>query len=121
MFSQNFLTYSLKISGEIVRDILFFPLWWYSRGLVMFFKKLAVFLSNKQKSLALIVWIKNIFRPMYGQTDWQGKLISIFMRLMQIILRSFVMLFWVVIALIFFCVWIILPPFALYEIFFQFY
>jgi len=66
-----------------------------------------------------MVWIKNIFTPMYGQTDWQGKLISFFMRLFQIIFRGIVMTFWLFFTFTQIAAWIALPFFISYEIIFQ--
>ena len=119
MMTNNFTLYGIKILAEIVRDILFFPLWWYSRGLFNVIQKQMFFLKNRQKSLALLVWIKNIFKPMYGQRDWQGILISIFIRTIQIIFRSFLMLFLVIFSLLLIIFWITLPPLIIFEIFFQ--
>lgn len=119
MLTNNFVAYSGKIFLEIITDVIYFPVWWYTRGAYLFTKKLLNFLGNKQKSLALWVWIKNLHRPMYGQYDWQGMLISFFMRLAQIIFRSIIMLFWLIIAFVCFCFWLILPLFILYEIIFQ--
>ena len=111
--------FTTKVFIEIIRDILYFPVWWYSRGLVYLSASLWHFLVNRQKGLALGVWVKNIFRPMYAQTDWQGVLISIFMRIVEIIIRSIAMLFWVIVAIVGFLLWIILPVFVIYEIIFQ--
>lgn len=119
MISNNTLVYSGKIIVELIGDILYFPLWWYARGMTLFAGKLLAILSDRQKSLALWVWIKNIHRPMYGQYDWQGMLISFFMRLIQIIFRSFVMLIWLIIILAIFITYLILPIFVFYEILFQ--
>ena len=104
---------------DLLKDIVYFPLWWYSRGLAQLVIKLKDFLLNKEKSLALLVWIKNIHKPMYGQYDWQGMLISFFMRLFQIIARGLFLLFWLVLALVIFLIWLILPIFVVYEIIFQ--
>ena len=119
MLTNNFAIYGAKILVELIRDILYFPLWWYSKGLLKVLSWLRKFLVNKQKSLALLIWIKNIHRPMYGQYDWPGLLISFFVRLFQILVRSIVMLFWLIIALVIFCLWITLPVFVIYEIIFQ--
>jgi hypothetical protein len=119
MLTNNSVAYSGKIFIEIIIDIVYFPVWWYTRGAYLFAKKLFNFLGNKQKSLALWVWIKNLYRPMFGQYDWQGMLISFFMRLVQIIFRSIVMFFWVIFIFVCFCIWLILPLFVLYEIIFQ--
>ena len=119
MISNNYIIYSVKIIEKILIDIIYFPVWWYSRGLLNLFFKLKKFLYNKQRSLAILVWIKNIFKPMYGQYDFAGILISFFVRSFQIIFRSIVMLFWIIFAVIVFCSWVILPILVAYEIIFQ--
>lgn len=119
MATNNLPVFTAKVLGEIGRDILYFPIWWYSRGLIFIITSLVEFLKNREKSLALFVWIKNIFKPMYAQTDWQGILISIFMRVVEIIARSIIMLFWLIVALATLALWIIFPLFALYEIIWQ--
>jgi hypothetical protein len=105
---------------DIIIDIVFFPFWWYSVGLIKTAKKLAEFVMDKERSLALFVWIKNIFVPMYGQRDIQGFLISFFVRLVQIIFRGLILLFWMAAALIAFCLWIIFPALVVYMIYMQF-
>lgn len=119
MVNNNFFLYSGKILAESVRDVLFFPIWWYTRGLLELLEKLMQMVIDRERSLALSVWIKNILKPMYGQYDWQGVMISIFMRIVQIIFRTFVLLIWVLIAFLIFMAWNILPIFTIYEIVFQ--
>ncbi|MDD5071969.1 MAG: hypothetical protein PHQ42_04530 [Patescibacteria group bacterium] len=119
MLSNNLGLYAGKILIDLLRDIIYFPLWWYSRGLKQLTVRLKNFLVNKEKSLALFVWIKNIFRPMYSQYDWAGILISFFVRLFQIIFRGIFMLFWLALALFILGLWLALPVLAIYEIIFQ--
>ena len=120
MATNSFIFYSLQILAELVRDIIYFPLWWYSRGLINRLLGVKDFLVNKQKSLALLVWLRNIFRPMYAQNDLAGTLISFFVRLAQIIFRSAFLLFWSVLAVLVVAAWLLLPLLAVYEIIFQF-
>lgn len=120
MAANNLLTYTIKIMGEIVFDVFYFPVWWYSRGTLITLNKLFYFLRNQERSWGLFVWIKNIFRPMYGQTDLQGRLISVFIRLVQIIFRGAIMLVITLITFIMFLVWLIAPVFIVFEIIFQF-
>jgi hypothetical protein len=108
-----------KIFADILKDIVFFPFWWYSIGLVKTVKNLAVFVADKEKSLGLAVWIKNIFVPMYGQRDIQGAIISFFVRLIQIIFRSLFLLIWIIIALIGFLIWLAVPFLIVYMIVWQ--
>jgi len=119
MFNNSFIFYTGKIVVEIIMDIIYFPLWWYSRGLFNFLLSVKNFLVNKQKGLALFVWIKNIFKPMFGQYDWQGHLISFFVRLAQIIFRGIFMLCWLILALAAVILWLIFPVLVIYEIIFQ--
>lgn len=116
---MSFTLYSFKLLLEAFKNILFFPIWWYSFGLIEILKKIRNFLSNREKGLALFVWIKNVFTPMYGQQDIQGRLISFFIRLVQIIFRGVAMIFWLVVAITGIAIWIILPFFILYQIVYQ--
>ena len=114
-----FYLYGLKLLGKSMKDIFFFPVWWYTSGLFQFLLKIKEFIVNRERGLALSVWIKNIFTPMFGQNDWQGLLISFFIRLVQIIFRTIVMIFWLLVALILICIWLALPILIIYQILFQ--
>jgi hypothetical protein len=117
----------IKVSNEtlgktfldILKDVLFFPFWWYSVGLFKFSRQLFIFLGNREKSLAWSVWIKNIFTPMYGLRDWQGIIISFFVRLVQVIFRSIIMIFWLIILLAVLLIYLVFPVLAIHEIIFQ--
>lgn len=119
MASNNFVIYGFKMAVELIWNIIFFPLWWYTAGFMVMINGLINFVSNREKGLGFLVWLKNIHKPMYGLTDWQGKLISFFMRLLNVILRGILLLFFIVLAFIFALVWIALPPFVLFQIVFQ--
>jgi len=119
MVTNNFAVYGAKIITELIYDIAYFPIWWYSRGLVQVLFFVRDFLITREKSLALFVWIRNIFTPMYGQSDIAGKLISFFMRLIQIVFRSIIMLFWLLISFLLLAFWLLLPFLVAFEIVYQ--
>lgn len=119
MLTNNLGLYAGKILTDLLRDIIYFPIWWYSRGLKQLIIKLKNFLINKERSLALFVWIKNIFRPMYGRYDWAGMLISFFVRLVQIIFRGVFMVFWLIFSFGVLIFWLFLPILVIFEIIFQ--
>ena len=119
MLNNNLGLYGAKILAELGRDLIYFPFWWYSQGLFLFVKKLLEFLHHQEKSLALFVWIKNIHKPMYGQHDWQGMLISVFIRIVQIIIRSIIMIFWLALAVTVLLAWMLLPLVVIYQIYYQ--
>ncbi|MBI5655177.1 hypothetical protein HZC53_06025 [Candidatus Uhrbacteria bacterium] len=76
------------IAVDFFGSVLWFPVWWYTKGL----KRLALRFWNglqyRISSYGLRVWIKNLFVPMYGQHDIQGKIVSFFMRVVVLIGRS---------------------------------
>lgn len=114
---RNLGTQALKfVLVDLIGDVLYFPVWWYNEGL----KKTTNFCLNQirdmEKSLALRVWLVNFFVPMYGQYDWQGRLISVFMRFAQIIYRIIVIIFWSILIALLFLIYLILPFFVLIQI-----
>ena len=119
MRNNNLFVYGPQVVIEVLRDIVYFPLWWYSFGLVEALKKVKNFIINRERSLGLLVWIKNIFTPMYGQRDIAGVLISFFMRLVQIVFRGVAMLFWLAAAVCLVAAWLLAPIFIIYQIIYQ--
>ena len=100
MLKQNIIFLVIKsICIDTIKDIIRFPLWWYSKGFIRVVYIIKDNIIWGEEALAIRIWIKNLFRPMYGQYDWTGKIISFFMRLVQIIIRSILLLIWVLICL----------------------
>lgn len=99
---------------EALLDIFYFPVWWFSFGI----RRSALWCFDILKSgndwLAPGLWIANLFVPMYGQYDWEGRLVSFFMRLVQIIFRLFGLTIWLLFCLILFFVWIMWPLVIVY-------
>ncbi|MBI1908195.1 hypothetical protein HYS28_02130 [Candidatus Uhrbacteria bacterium] len=97
---------------EVVVDALRFPAWWYTSGIVHTARSLVDVWRGYARMLAITVWMKNLFVPMYGQYNIQGRIISVFMRGVQIVFRgiALVVLAWVLVVL--FVVYIALPVVA---------
>lgn len=119
MVNNNFALYGSKLTAEFIGEILYFPLWWYTGGLFKLLNGLKNFITNRAKELTIAVWLKNLFTPMYGQYDWQGRLISFFIRFFQIIFRGIILFIWTVIALAVLLLWLVWPVVVLYEIVYQ--
>lgn len=100
-------------------SLLKWPVWWYSSGLVYVVKQLTLGVKGYSKSLAVGVWIRNLFVPMFGQNDWQSRLISFGMRVFQIIARSFFVALWTILMIAVFLVYIILPIFSVVGLIYQ--
>ncbi|MDD2681014.1 MAG: hypothetical protein PHE20_02810 [Patescibacteria group bacterium] len=109
MLKSHFLVLSSKILIQFIWNIIFFPIWWYSLGFLRFVSRIISFWRSEQRALGLFVWTRNLFVPMYGQHDFAGRLMSFFVRLVQILFRGLAMLFWVIVGLVLILSWLALP------------
>jgi|APHig6443717497_1056834.scaffolds.fasta_scaffold36522_2 hypothetical protein len=119
MLSKNFLTYLPAALLELIGKILYFPIWWYSVGLIKKIKSLFLFLKGREKELGFSIWLKNIFVPMYGQRDIVGRLISFLIRFVQVIVRGFILFIWLVLSFIALLIWILFPIALFFALVFQ--
>jgi len=76
------------IFTDLVGSVVWFPVWWYSRGLFGVIAWVGRELKYRIRAYSFRVWIKNFFVPMYGQYDWMGRIISVFMRFFVLIGRA---------------------------------
>jgi hypothetical protein len=109
MFRHNFFTYSGKIVFQILGQVLYFPIWWYSTGFLRQVMGIWNFWRQRERTLGLSVWIKNIFVPMYGQRDIASRIISFIIRLVQIVFRAAILFFWFLMGILFLIIWLFLP------------
>lgn len=98
---------------SVVKSIVRFPVWWYTTGLVYTAKRLGTSVERYSRSLALGVWLRNILVPMFGQRDWQSRVISFLVRCAQIVFRGAALSIWVGICALQFAVYVLLPIVAL--------
>lgn len=82
----------LEVLRGVASDIILFPVWWYSRGLLLVWRWSWQTLQDYAEYFALRIWIQNLFVPMFGQYDWQSRLISVVMRIVQIVGRGLFLL-----------------------------
>lgn len=94
---------------EILGEILFFPIWWYTQGLRWVGGVLGNHLAGVEYRLGVRLMIKNIWRPMYGDRTRSGRVISFFMRLVLIIGKGLVLLVWASVIVALGLVWLAGP------------
>lgn len=103
--------------GKLFWDIIIFPFWWYTYGVFGRLQWIVEQIKSEAESLSLGLWIKNLFVPMFGQYDRSGRIISFFMRLIQIIFRFIFLILWLVLLIALFLAWLILPIIVVYGLF----
>ncbi len=97
---------------DLIGSIFWFPIWWYTKGLVRLVGWCIKALEYRQKQYAFGVWIKNFLVPMYGQWDLTSRLISVFMRTVVLIGRGIGLALEALIYVLLCACWIVLPPVA---------
>jgi hypothetical protein len=98
-----------RIVFEVFFEIVYFPVWWYSRGILFIGMHLARYFSLGNEVLAPGLWWRNLFVPMYGQYNWQGRIISFIIRLIQGAVRGILLVLWLVVLCLVFMVWVLTP------------
>lgn len=100
----------IRAFGVVLLDFMTFPWWWYGSGFRRVLAWAGRTLRGWEHAVGLRLWAKNLFVPMFGQTDWQGRFISFGLRLviligrtLQVVVGGFLVLF----AMI---VYLALPP-----------
>lgn len=94
-----------ELVGEVVR----FPVWWYSTGILHTIGLLFGVWRGYARTLAIGVWMKNLFVPMYGQYSIQGRIISVFMRLVQIVFRGLALVLCGALLVVLFGLYVAMP------------
>lgn len=115
--TENIFVKTFKtLAWDLLAEVLYFPIWWYSSGL----KKttLAVFGNIKatSRNLALGLLFKNLFKPMYGQSDKVGRAISFFMRLVLLGAKLFVFLLFFLFYWLILIFWIVAPILVVWQL-----
>ena len=106
--------YLLLIDG--IKAVFYFPLWWYSKGFLKVLKGSWQVIKDFNLTLGFTIWLKNLFVPMFGQKDIWGRLISIFLRFVQIIFRGLILIIFLILILVFILAWLVLPVFVILKI-----
>lgn len=101
---------------DLILGIIYFPLWWYSSGLYRTGFFCCQQIKKQWHNMGLSISLKFLFKPMYAQRDFAGRLISFFARSIQLIFKLVSFLIFVVVFFLLFLAWIALPIFVLWQI-----
>lgn len=117
---NNLFLNSLKfITKDIIGDILYFPLWWYSVGLIKVAKNFINQLISLINGFSLPILFRSLLKPMYGDYSKSGRIISFFMRIIHLTVLSLGVLVWSLVLLVLLLAWLIIPVLIVYNIIIQ--
>lgn len=101
------------ILSELVSGVFSLPVWWYTRGLSLVSIWCRESIRNASQMFGIGVWVKNLFVPMYGETEWSGRLISFGIRAIMIVVRGLAVALWSVVAVFAFVLYVSVLPLAI--------
>lgn len=108
--AQSLFTQGMKIATvDVVGGVIGFPLWWYGRGLAAWTRGVWEWWQGYRAAMSVWVWVRNIFVPMYGSYDIAGRIISFFMRVAMIVLRSVAVVLATIFLSAIFLAYLVLP------------
>lgn len=96
--------------GDLVGGIVLFPVWWYTRGLLLAAKGAAGAFASADRTIGFSVWLKNLFVPMYGETELSGRLVSFGVRSAVLAFRGIGVLAWGVSGILLFLLHLVALP-----------
>lgn len=98
---------------DLLGSIAWFPVWWYTKGLALIARKAVAAMKYRSQAYAFRIWMRNFFVPMFGQHDFWGRVISVFMRFVVLVGR---LIAYAVEAAVYFAgivLWLLAPPVTL--------
>lgn len=95
---------------DIILDALYFPVWWYTSGLIQCIQYLWSKVRYGIAVLGIGIWVKNFFKPMYGVADWQARIISVVMRFFVLIGKCIALAAWMLILFVLLFFWLAFFP-----------
>ena len=101
---------------DLVGDIIYFPLWWYTQGLTKVAQTFYLNLRSTARNLALRLLLLNILKPMFGQYDRAGRIISFFMRLIILVGRLIYFAAYSLLLSLLLILWLGLPILIVYRL-----
>lgn len=117
---MNIFWQTLKFIGkDIILNVLYFPVWWYSAGALAIFKKIISEARNFAHDLNLGILFKYLFKPMYGMTDIWSRIISFIVRIGHFSVLFFITGLWLVVLFLLFLAWLALPILVVYSLVYQ--
>lgn len=101
---------------EIFWELVYAPIWWYTFGAWRAIERFYERIKEGNQYLGWSVWLFNIFTPMYAQYDLAGRLISMGVRIVQVIARSIVFAVWIAVSFSILLAYFMVPIITMAEI-----
>ena len=100
---------TLFILRELVGEVLYFPVWWYTHGLALTGRTLIRQWFGLVNRLSIVILLRTMGKPMYGDYTRSGRAISFFFRIFILAARLIALGCWTVVELVALLAWVLGP------------
>lgn len=105
---------------DVIGNIFYFPIWWYSKGLLRVILWYKNGITDFANYLAIPILFKSLFKPLFGMNDIVSRIISIVLRFVYFFVLMIVMVIYLILLTVFVLAYMLLPLFIAYNIIYQF-
>ncbi|MDD5566786.1 MAG: hypothetical protein PHH01_01180 [Patescibacteria group bacterium] len=102
---------------DILGSIIYFPIWWYTRGTKRAAGLIFRNISNAEKALAIGILFRYFFKPMYADYTKSGRAISLVVRFVHLLVMLAVLALVTLANLLLLVGWLVLLPATIYIVF----
>ncbi len=104
--------YFVNLPVRIIKGTIKFFYFWYVQSSKDFWNKEVAFLKQIEKDLGMLINLKLIFQPIFGDYSYMGRVIGPILRLGRVLIGFIIMVVSVFAVILIYLIWIILPPLA---------
>lgn len=109
--------YFVNLPARIIKGTIGFFYFWCVQSSKDFWNKEISFLKQIERDLGMMINLKLIFQPIFGDYSYMGRVIGPILRLGRVLIGFIIMLASIFIVVLIYLIWIILPPLAFLMVF----
>jgi hypothetical protein len=107
------------VAQDLLGSLLWFPVWWYTSGVLRVVRLIIRQVKGLVAALNLKILFQFLLKPMFGQADFAGRVISFFVRIFHFF---FLFLYTIIVTVLYsalLVLWLALPLLVVWSILFH--
>ncbi|MCK5084674.1 MAG: hypothetical protein KAQ64_03400 [Candidatus Pacebacteria bacterium] len=109
--------YFVNLPINFIKGIIKFFFFWYLTSSKAFWNKEILFIKSIERDIGVIINLKLMFQPIFGDYSYMGRVIGPIFRTGRILVGLIIMAVSIAVVVIIYLIWIILPPLAFLMVF----
>ena len=109
--------YFVNLPVNFIKGIIKFFSFWYLTSSRAFWNKEILFIKGVERDMGVLINLKLIFQPIFGDYSYMGRVIGPIFRLGRVLIGFIIMAVSIAVVVAIYLIWIILPPLAFLMVF----